>query len=338
MSSNYASYQMGTPAPESQLSQAEREEITRQLRTPGKVSLHVGSNEGVKFEEAVSKPAITNEDRSANWVENLTNKRTGQSIDLFNHPGVEDRDILVWIGNDQTDLATAKREGLVYRNGKGEWINKLAPTNPTDPQQPTAKQDAAEGKGQQQERIGWKSDVVDEVMSNVGSKLPSTVREGLIAFALDGETALSPSQAGAIASNIPGMEPGQVQAEYQRAYNAAVDAATAVVEKVGLKNPDEFFSYLDNDRNQARHIRDSFVRGNAKPLADAAKSYIETHGAGVDAATEARLLNPANKVRGGRLYRNDRGTVMVQIDGLTHPITLSKALALGYVRTSEDQE
>jgi hypothetical protein len=193
---------------------------------------------------------------------------------------------------------------------------------------------------QQQESIGWSSNTVDFVMSQVGSKLPDTTLEGLVAYGSTGALELSESQAHALAQQLRDdargeLSPEDVRMYYREAVAAAVEEANALVTKAGVEDIDSFYRFMEaNHRSELHEIRDSFARGDGRPLVKAAKDYVASRGAGVDAVTAERLLDRENTVNGGRIYRAPNGTVMVQIDGAEGPMTLAQAIAGGHVKVS----
>jgi hypothetical protein len=69
-----------------------------------------------------------------------------------------------------------------------------------------------------------------------------------------------------------------------------------------------------------------------KPLQQAAQEYAASHGAGISAADEARLLDPRNTVNGGRIFRDERGVATVEING--RRTTLREAVRQGWVKVS----
>jgi hypothetical protein len=183
-------------------------------------------------------------------------------------------------------------------------------------------------------------------MDQVGSKLPEAALEGLLAHGSTGALEITESQAQALAQQLPSgnsprsdFTPADIQMYYREAVAAAVDAANDLVTSAGVNDLDGFYAHLESSRRGELHeIRDAFARGNAQPLVRAAQQYVASHGSGVDAVTAERLLDPSNQVNGGRIYRGENGTVMVQIDGAHGPMTLAQAVAGGHVRISKDEE
>jgi hypothetical protein len=122
-----------------------------------------------------------------------------------------------------------------------------------------------------------------------------------------------------------------VKANYTKAVTAAQEAADSMVEGIGVP-ADELYDSLS--AGETRDIADAFARGNARPLMDAAQKYLARHG-GQAVVDAGRLLDPRNTVNGGKLWRDaSTGQVMVQPDGLDHPVTIQKAMEENMIKVS----
>jgi hypothetical protein len=59
---------------------------------------------------------------------------------------------------------------------------------------------------------------------------------------------------------------------YREAVAAAVEEANALVTKAGVEDIDSFYRFMEaNHRSELHEIRDSFARGDGRPLVKAAK-------------------------------------------------------------------
>jgi hypothetical protein len=199
---------------------------------------------------------------------------------------------------------------------------KLAGLFPQSPDTtPQAKsEDTSNTTTEQPQSIGWSHPDADAVMEQIGRQLPESVLENLLALGADGTSELSDYVAQSIAQITPGLDPATVKENYTKAVTAAQEAVDRMVEEVGV---DADALYRSLSTSEAHDIADSFARGNTKPLVDAAQKYLARHG-GQAHVDGDRLLDPRNTVNGGRVWRDaSTDQIMVQPEGLDHPVTRS---------------
>ena len=132
------------------------------------------------------------------------------------------------------------------------------------------------------------------------------------------------------------VTPANVKAAYRTAFEAAVEQANGIVQQQGVEDLPGFYAWVNEHHSgKAVEARYSFASGDGRPLANLAKQYAETHGGGLNPADVDRLFASNNVIRGGRLYRNERGTAMVSIEG--REMTLASAVKNGFVKVSVNE-
>jgi hypothetical protein len=279
------------------------------------------------------------QERASRWRDNLEGS-DGRRVDFAN---MKDDTFVYLPDGDRVPVAVAKRSGFLTTDASGRLIMQ-GEGNFSSPQQNTNDKPAAEESNkanEQNEPVRWSNVNVDHIMSTVGSKLPETTLEGLVAYGSTGAMELTESQAHALAQTLRSDGRGELTPEdaamyYREAVSAAVDEANKIVmEQANVKDLDGFYSWMEaNHRAELHEIRDSFCRGDARPLVKAAKNFAASHpDAGVSPDTIEAVMAEGNTVNGGRLHRAENGVAYVTFDsGETMP--LAAALRAGYVKVS----
>lgn len=329
---HYASFQAGTPNPETlEMTPAAREELHRQLTQPGKV---IRSGDGtVTIEGPQSSPVTTRADRAAAWRDNLEDAN-GDRVDYGN---LKDDTFVYTPDGDRVPAIVAKRAGLLkvdpasgrlvmVGEGQGQQANPSAPQASGDKPSEESDKKADDTKDE-----GWSSEAVDMTMATLGRELSTGQLEALMALAMTGAEDLPEVRALGIAQTLDRVSAKEVADAYRVMVQEARTAADAVVVKAGVSEPSELYHWLEkNDLNRAMSIRDAFARGQVKPLQQAAKEYAASHGSGISAADEVDIM-ASKDVHGGKLFYQD-GVAMCEING--RRMSLREAVRQGFVRVS----
>jgi hypothetical protein len=167
-------------------------------------------------------------------------------------------------------------------------------------------------------------------MEQMGRALPESALENLVALAASGSD-LSNYVAESAAQTVPGLDPETVKSNFSKAVAAAQEAADALVEAQGV---DADMLYESMTVGERHDIADAFARGDAKPLVEAAQTWLARHG-GQSQVDVERLLDPRNTVNGGSIYRDaSTGKVMLKVDGLDEALTVQQAIERKIIKVS----
>ena len=233
----------------------------------------------------------------------------------------------------------------IMHNGKPCFVSREGEFIPVDvaanyppelfrPFSPDASAEAASKSGdqpqsQQPESLTWSHPDANAVMTEMGSQLPESVIENMVALAADGTRELTDYVAQSMVSGIPGLDPMLMKENFAKAVNAAQEAADQMVSELGV-DPDVFYASMqDGERHD---IADAFARGDASKLVNAATVYRARFGeVKQPEVTVAELYDTSAKhqVNGGRLWM-DGNKHMVTIGDTT--VTFEQALKSGWVR------
>jgi hypothetical protein len=333
----YARYQAGTPTNDTpQPTPAERERLHAELTQPGKVI--VGSDGTVRVEGPVSSPVTTNADRAANWRDHVTDAH-GNAVDFDK---MTNESMIYLPDGDRSTVGAAKRAGLLKYDASGRLVMAGESTNGREGN-PTAPDSSVADKTQEPQKKdgddnakdeGWQSETVDAITATIGRELSAGQLEGLIATAMTGEAEISDLRATSIAQTLKDVSAKEVKESYRVAVQEARQAADAIVVKNGVDDPAALYAWLEqNDMNRAMSVRDSFVRGKTAPLIAAAKDFAATH-ATMDPADAEYLLDARHTVTGGKLFKSDKGVVMVSYTDGRPSESLASAMAGKRIKVS----
>jgi len=338
MAESHHSYQIPSKSSDATPQTAEeRQAIHDAARQPGRVRFDAATGQYTVEQPQRSEPATPQVDTS-NWWSHATEVGTGKPIDVF-APGVNFSKVEIPDGHGgTTNMEAALLARLIHKDGSGKWLAHGPAVNPTRPESPAGEkaQDDQKQDNKADEAVRWESPVVDQIVGTLAPHLGPDTMQGLVSHAVvTGEGELTDAQAESLASKIESWTPAQAKLAYATAYAEAVEAAAGIVQRAGVQDEAAFYQYMETNHSGAlRDIRYAFAAGDAAPLVRAAKQYVETRGGGVDPATVERLLDPKNVITGGKLYRNEKGIAMVQIDG--RDMTLAQAVANGFVKVSNN--
>jgi hypothetical protein len=201
---HYASYQAGTPTNDTpETTPAQKEELHRQLTTPGKV---IRSGDGsVRVEGPQSSAVTTQADRAAAWRDNIEDS-SGNRVDFAS---IKDDSFVYTPDGDRVPVIVAKRAGILKvdpATGRLVMAGEGQQGNPNQPQQtsdkPAAEEQDKKADDESTKDEGWSSEAVDMTMATLGRELSTGQMEGLVALAMTGAEELPEVRATGIAQTL----------------------------------------------------------------------------------------------------------------------------------------
>jgi hypothetical protein len=342
VSDSHYSYQVQPTTGDNTESQtpAQREAQSASLRQPGR-AIFDGNGYRVEQIQEVNAAPAANEDRSSFW--NYATTEDGTPTDMF-APNANPSRIYIPVpdgrgGWDRMTLAAATRGKVIQKDGSGKYV----PFGNPEPSADAKSQESQENKSAEKESqqtddnspLRWESEAVDRTMSTLGRELSETQIEGMIAVALTGSPELTNLRAESIAQTLENVSADEVKEAYRVMVQEATAKADEIVLAAGLSDPGTLYRHLEaNDLPRLRSIQDAFVRGDARPLEQAAKQFLgKNPDAGVSQSSIEAIMAEGNEVNGGKLHRNEKGTALVTFDS-GETMTLASALRAGYVKIS----